>query len=69
MIRKFDEFNSKIKFILNLNTDTQVARELNIAATTYRTMKKNNQIPYEQAIKYLEDKCIDLNWLIKLIDS
>jgi hypothetical protein len=66
MIRKFDEFNSKIKFLLNLDTDTQVANELNISKTSYASMKRNNNIPYEKVIKYCKDKCIDINWVINL---
>lgn len=66
MIRVFDEFNSKFKFLVNLETDVQVAKELNIEKTSFATMKKNDQIPYERVIKYCQDKCIDLNWIINL---
>lgn len=64
MIRKFDEFNSKIKFVLHLNTDKQVAEELNIPWQSYAAMKRHDRVPYEQVIEVCKDRNIDLNWII-----
>jgi hypothetical protein len=66
MIKKFDEFNSKFKFLFNLDTDTQVARELNIENTSYATMKRHDQIPYDRVIEYCKEKSIDLNWILNI---
>lgn len=40
MIKKFDEFNSKFKFIFGLNSDIEVADALGIRKETYSTRKK-----------------------------
>ncbi len=66
MINKFTEFNSKMKFITGCNTNVELADELEIVKSTFQTMKNNDKIPFEKALKYLEDKCIDANWLFKL---
>lgn len=66
MIRKFDEFNSKFKFIFNLTTDAKVARELKISETSFATMKRGNNIPYDRVIDYCKEKSIDLNWLFNI---
>jgi hypothetical protein len=69
MIKKFDEFNSKIKFILHLDTDKQVAEELDIPWQSYAAMKRHDRVPYEQVIEACKDRNIDLNWIINLKSS
>jgi UDP-glucose 4-epimerase len=66
MIKKFDEFNSKIKFVLHLNTDKQVAEALKMPISSYAVYKRENKIPYEQVIEVCKDKNIDLNWILNL---
>ena len=69
MIKKFNEFNSKFKFIFRLNSDIEVADALGIRKETYKTRKKRDDIPYEQAIKYCEEKNVDLNWILNIKEN
>ena len=69
MIKKFNEFNSNFKFIFGLNSDTEVADALGIRKETYKTRKKRDDIPYEQAIKYCEEKNVDLNWILNIKEN
>lgn len=69
LIKLFDEFNSKFKFIFGFSNDTEAAEALGIKRSTYASFKKLNKIPYEEAIKYCEDKNIDLAWLLNLKSS
>lgn len=69
MQRIFDEFNVKFKFIFGLEKDAEVARELGIEKTSFATMKRNDNIPYDKVIDYCTDKCIDLNWILKIKQS
>ena len=39
MIKKFDEFNSKFKFLFGLKKDREVAESLNIRKETFVTRK------------------------------
>lgn len=66
MIKAFDEFNSKFKFITNLDSDTDVAKELNIEYVSFASMKRNDRIPFDKVVEYCKDKCIDLNWIINI---
>ncbi len=66
MTKKFEEFNAKFKFLFALEKDTEVARALNIPDTSFASMKRHNNIPYDKVIKYCEEKCVDLNWIINL---
>ncbi|MGK0255488.1 MAG: hypothetical protein ACI81I_000084 [Arcobacteraceae bacterium] len=66
MIKKFDEFNAKIKYITRVNTDAKVAEILDIPQSTYAKKKANNDIPLEKVLNYFKDKNVDLNWLFKV---
>lgn len=65
-MKKFDEFNAKFKSIFAFQRDIEVARALKIPLPTFSTMKKKDVIPYEQVVKFCEEKSIDLNWLLDL---
>ena len=69
MIKKFDEFNSKFKFLFGLNKDREVAESLNIRKETFITRKRRDDIPYEQVIKYCEEKNVDLNWILNIKEN
>ncbi|TLS99926.1 helix-turn-helix domain-containing protein [Aliarcobacter cibarius] len=66
MISKFDQLNSKMKFIFGLKTDKQVAETLELNISTYKNKKKDNEIPYDNVIRICKDKNIDLNWILNL---
>lgn len=66
MIKIFDEFKNKFKFIFNLNTNKDIADALDIKTSTFASMQKRDEIPFEQVIKYCEDRAVDLNWVINL---
>jgi hypothetical protein len=69
MIKKFDEFNSKFKFLFGLKKDREVAESLNIRKETFITKKRRDDIPYEQVIKYCEEKNVDLNWILNIKEN
>ena len=66
MIKTFTEYNSKIKFLMMCDSDTEVANNLNIKPTSFSTMKRNDNVPFEETIKWCVGKNIDLNWLINI---
>jgi hypothetical protein len=66
MIKIFDEFNTKIRYLMKAESDAEVARNLNMQPSSYQTKKKNNKIPYEEVLKWCKDKCVDANWLFNL---
>ncbi|MCT7643860.1 helix-turn-helix domain-containing protein [Aliarcobacter butzleri] len=66
MVKVFDEFNSKFKFIFGCNSDKEVAEKLQMRQTTFATMKKRDEVPYELVIKYCEDKQVKLDWILNL---
>lgn len=69
MIKKFDEFNSNFKFLFGLKKDREVAESLNIRKETFITRKRRDDIPYEQVIKYCEEKNVDLNWILNIKEN
>lgn len=69
MISKFDELNSKIKFIFGLKSDKQVAEALKMSISTYKNKKKKDEIPVDNVILLCNEKCIDLNWVLNLKNS
>ncbi len=66
MIKKFDEFNAKFKFLFNLDTDMEVSNALGIENTSYATMKRHDNIPYDKVIEYCKERCVDLNWIMNI---
>ena len=36
---------------------------------SHKTRKKRDDIPYEQAIKYCEEKNVDLNWILNIKEN
>ena len=66
MFTQFKEFNAKIKFIMKADNDWEVADDLGIKYSTYQTMKRLDNIPYEQVIEYCKDKQVDLNWILTI---
>lgn len=69
IIRKFDDFNAKFKFIFRLRSDKEVAETLGIKNFTFSQAKKRDDIPYEKVVKFCKDKNVDLNWILNLKKS
>lgn len=66
MIKTFDEFNSKFKFLFGFKTDKEVTEALNMKPTTFTSMSRRDAIPFEQVINYCKERNVDLNWILNL---
>jgi len=64
--KRFEEFLSKFKYVTGTSTDKEVAKLLDIKAGTFSTMKKNEDLPIEQALKYCENRTINIDWIVNL---
>ena len=65
-MNKFNTFNTRFKQILKIDNDYEIANILNIPASSYSTMKKSNNIPYEKVISYCEIRQIDIVWILDI---
>ncbi len=63
---KFNKFNTKFKELINRPKDKDVLLALDISKSTFATMKRNNQIPYDKVISYCKNREINLAWLLDI---
>jgi hypothetical protein len=67
----FDEILLRLKYIENVNTDTQLSVKLGINAATISMWRKRNSIPNSFLVDYCLKKNISIDWLMtdKTIDQ
>jgi len=58
----FKQIVAKIKIILGVNRDYEVAKELNLSLTNLRQRKVRNSIPYKNIMDFLAKKGISINY-------
>ena len=54
--KQTDKWTNKLKELLNVNSEKNVAEELNISASQFSQMKKNKKFPFEKLINLMVKK-------------
>ncbi len=62
----FHDFLHKFKYITRTSSETDVAKELGIKPRSFNDMKRNDKVPFEEVIKYCEQRQIDILWITNL---
>ncbi|MDD2290662.1 MAG: hypothetical protein PHV52_00150 [Aliarcobacter sp.] len=66
VLREFDDYFHKLKFITRTSSETATAKELGIKPRTFNQMRHDNKIPFEETLQYCQDRQIDILWLTNL---
>jgi hypothetical protein len=63
-LNDFDECMHKIRYIERTSSDADLARVLNMPASTFSEQKKKGKVPTEAVLRYCLDKQICIDWLL-----
>lgn len=67
--KQTDKWTNKLKELLNVNSEKDVAEELNISASQFSQMKKNKKFPFEKLINLMVKKKLSLDDFFELNTS
>lgn len=60
---RFSVFLDRIKIACNASTDAEIAKILGMRPSTFSERKRNQSIPYEEVIRFSEERGIQWDWL------
>jgi hypothetical protein len=60
----FEEVAERVKKALKINTDLELAKKINMKATTFNSRKKAQSLPYKELVELANTEKLDLNWLL-----
>lgn len=61
----FNKIMDKLKKILNINSDTELAEKMELSRSNYSERKQRNSIPYENLINLCKKEKISIDYLLK----
>jgi len=60
----FNEVTGRVKKVLKIKEDKQLAELLDLSASSFNGRKKTNSIPYDSILALANKENLDFNWLL-----